>query len=219
MTDRPEDDGQRLAGRVLGRVVHDLNNIAMVWAGHLDLIRGGHEELSEAYAAFDSALEHLARLTAGLKDFALAGADPPEEVDINQVVREAAPATGRPPVQLALDPAALLLPGRRDDLARAVAALIANACEAGPPDSRVRVRTRLAPESRSVLIEVEDSGPGVAAEVKRRDFEPLVSTRGQRGRGLGLSLTRLVALQHGGALTIEGRPQGGTLVRLSLSAR
>ena len=217
MTGPPDSDLARAAGRLLARVAHDLNNVAMIWTGHLDLLRGGHESPEEAFGAFDAALEHVRRLAEGLKNLGLLGLEPKAGVDLNEAVREAAasPLSGRP-VALDLAPSAPRLFGRRGDLVRAVEALLANAREASSPGAVTRVRTRRSSGENRVTVEVEDSGPGLAPEVIRRDFEPLVSTRGQRGRGLGLALARLVALQHGGTLDLANHPDGGVRARISL---
>lgn len=203
----------RATGRLLARVAHDLNNVAMVCGGHVHLARGGQEELAEAWSAFDDALANLARLTQRLQELGRLGAAELDAVDLNSVAREAA-GPGAEPLELDLDPALPAIRGRAEDLAQALQALIANAREASPRGAPVRLRTRAAAEEGSVVVDIEDSGPGVAEEIRRRGYEPLVSTRGERGRGLGLALARLVALEHGGALEIEDRRQGGTRASL-----
>jgi signal transduction histidine kinase len=208
----------RLAGRLMARVAHDLNNIAMVWNGHLDLVRGGYEEPAEAWAAFDAALEHLGRLSRGLEGLGLLGDEEMADVDVNALIREttAARAAGSSTLALDLEPAAPVVMARRGDLARAIDALLVNAQEASPPAGRVRVRTRLFPEEGRVTVEIEDEGPGFAAEARQRGFDPLVTTRGARGRGLGVTVARLVAFAHGGSLALEDRPEGGARAVISL---
>lgn len=207
-----------LTGRLMARVAHDLNNIAMVWGGHLDLVRGGLEEPDEAWAAFDAAIDHLRRLSQGVEGLGLLGADAPAAVDVNDLIREtiAARPAGTASLALDLDPAALVVRARRGDLARAIEALLANAQEASPPGAPIRVRTRLVPEEGRVTVEIEDAGPGFAVEVRQRGFDPLVTTRGARGRGLGVTLARLVAFAHGGSLALEDRPEGGARAAISL---
>ncbi|WP_051517365.1 sensor histidine kinase [Deinococcus phoenicis] len=67
-------------------------------------------------------------------------------------------------------------------------------------------------------ITVRDHGPGMPAELRERAFLPY--ERGPRGltegQGLGLSLVRRYARAHGGDVTLEDAPGGGTLVRLTL---
>jgi nitrogen fixation/metabolism regulation signal transduction histidine kinase len=103
--------------------------------------------------------------------------------------------------------------GDRLLLSRALHNLLLNACEASPPGGEVTVRTGV--EGGECWIEVLDRGPGMPPEVAARVFEPYVSTK-NRGSGLGLSLVRDVAVQHGGRATLENREGGGARARLTL---
>jgi two-component system nitrogen regulation sensor histidine kinase NtrY len=65
------------------------------------------------------------------------------------------------------------------------------------------------------VVEVTDHGQGLDPEVRARLFQPYVSSK-RRGSGLGLSLVRDVAVQHGGSATLEDREGGGAVARLQL---
>ena len=58
------------------------------------------------------------------------------------------------------------------------------------------------------VVGVEDNGPGLPADVERRLFEPLFTTR-SRGTGLGLALCRRITEKHGGTIAAGNRPEGG----------
>ena len=66
-----------------------------------------------------------------------------------------------------------------------------------------------------VVLEVEDSGGGVAADVKNQIFEPLVTTK-KDGLGLGLSMSRSVVEAHGGAIVLQDSPLGGAKFAVTL---
>jgi signal transduction histidine kinase len=69
------------------------------------------------------------------------------------------------------------------------------------------------------LIEVSDTGPGIAREDRVRlgqAFERGTGVKGIEGIGLGLALTRAFAELHGGALSFHDAPGGGALVRIWL---
>ena len=69
-----------------------------------------------------------------------------------------------------------------------------------------------------VHVRVSDNGPGIAPEVRRRIFEPGVSTKSS-GCGVGLSLTqRIVEELHGGRITVHERKRGGTTFDIELPA-
>jgi signal transduction histidine kinase len=91
--------------------------------------------------------------------------------------------------------------------------LLLNACEASPSGALVEVRTGA--DDGAAVVEVLDRGPGLPHEVRGRLFEPYVSTKA-RGSGLGLSLVRDIAGQHGGRVTLDDREGGGARARLTL---
>lgn len=74
----------------------------------------------------------------------------------------------------------------------------------------------------TVLLSVEDRGPGVPDDERERIFEPFYRARGTRetgdGVGLGLALVRQIALGHGGAVRCLPRDGGGTRFEVSLPA-
>ena len=83
----------------------------------------------------------------------------------------------------------------------------------GPTDPRITVRTRLRGEE--VIIVVEDNGPGIAAEVMGRLFEPSVTTKPE-GHGFGLSTCYRIVKNHGGKITADNGPRGGARFTLTL---
>lgn len=101
----------------------------------------------------------------------------------------------------------------KDQLAQVLVNLVKNAEEAMPEGGLVSVRVRAA-ESCAIL-EVEDEGPGVPAELKDRLFEPYVTTKPQ-GSGLGLAIASRIATEHGGELSVHDAPRRGTVFRLTL---
>jgi len=83
--------------------------------------------------------------------------------------------------------------------ARVLSVLFDNALAVSPGVPRVVTRARL--EAASLVVEVEDDGPGVPPELGVRIFEPLVQGRAG-GTGLGLSLAARIVRAHGGALEL-----------------
>jgi signal transduction histidine kinase len=76
------------------------------------------------------------------------------------------------------------------------------------------VRSKQAPDR--VILEFEDSGPGVPTEMRERIFEPFFTTKPPgAGNGLGLSTAREIVLQHGGSLGIH-EAGGRTVFRVEL---
>lgn len=91
--------------------------------------------------------------------------------------------------------------------------LLDNAARHAAAGKWVRVRARREPDGRSVLLTVEDRGPGVLPEDRPHLFEPFYRGRGVAasatpGSGLGLDLVRRAAAAHGGTVSV-GAGQGG----------
>jgi len=106
----------------------------------------------------------------------------------------------------------LLVQGDQRALQCALANLIDNALRAEPPGGEVIVR--VAP---GVTIEVADHGPGVPENAREMIFEPF--WRGGEttpGTGLGLAIVKELVELHGGAVSIEDTPQGGSTFRITL---
>ena len=77
---------------------------------------------------------------------------------------------------------------------------------------------RLLREARYALIEIEDNGPGMAEEIRRRVFEPFFTTKEPgTGTGLGLSVSYMIVTQnHKGLMEAESTPGKGTCFRVRL---
>ena len=94
--------------------------------------------------------------------------------------------------------------------------LLLNAAQAMAGNGRIVVNTMR--QDGCVVVEISDTGPGIAPEIREQIFEPFFTTKA-RGGGLGLPIARRTAELHGGALTLECPPDGGTVVTMSLPIR
>jgi signal transduction histidine kinase len=165
--------------------------------------------------------QRMRRLVADLLLLARADAGrqaPREAVDLATVVREAAgeaaPLAERHELEVDAE-ANVTVDGSADDLHRLTLNLIQNALVHTPPGTRVRVGLR---SEDGAVLEVEDDGPGVPAELRHRLFERFVRGQGDTGggSGLGLAIVRAVAETHGGSVELGEREGGGArfVVRL-----
>jgi signal transduction histidine kinase len=116
--------------------------------------------------------------------------------------REALPRAEAQRVQILHDvPEGLEMPVERSRLERVFFNLITNAVEAMPHGGKIRIQAR--ESDNCVLIEVEDTGPGIPRRIRGRLFEPFVTARKDHGLGLGLALSRKTVLDHGGDMWTE----------------
>ena len=95
--------------------------------------------------------------------------------------------------------------------------LFGNAADAMPRGGILRVD--LSREGSIVRAAVEDTGPGIDAKTLSTLFQAFATTKGDKGTGLGLYLSREIARRHGGELSVENAIGGGARFLLSLSVR
>lgn len=101
-------------------------------------------------------------------------------------------------------------------LRRAIRNLVENAVKHG-----VRARVSVEAATDSVLVIIDDDGPGIAVPDHERVFEPFVRLEESRspetgGIGLGLSIARSIIQAHGGDITLANRKEGGLRVEVTL---
>jgi two-component system osmolarity sensor histidine kinase EnvZ len=72
-----------------------------------------------------------------------------------------------------------------------------------------------APRGRSVLVNVDDDGPGIAVDKREDVFRPFRSGSNS-GTGLGLTIARDIVRAHGGDIWLEDSPLGGLRARVRL---
>jgi signal transduction histidine kinase len=102
-------------------------------------------------------------------------------------------------------------------LRQAVLNLCVNAVHAMREQGGGTLTARARAEGDQVVIEVSDTGPGLAPDVARRIFEPFFTTKAE-GTGLGLAIVRQAAEAHGGTVVVESLPGRGATFRLRLPA-
>lgn len=219
MAEAEREAAWRTAAR---KLAHEFRNILTPLQLSLQMLERTAEEVPEErrararenLAAALAEVDQLARLADQFSQYARLPEPRLERLDLAAVARSAAARPMCEGVEVACAVAeAVPVLGDAVLLARAAHNLVLNACEASPAGAIVEVAARR--EQGRALFEVLDRGPGVSAAVAGRVFEPYVSTK-SRGSGLGLSLVRDIARQHGGSVTLEDRPGGGACARLAL---
>ncbi|PRX50062.1 two-component system sensor histidine kinase MprB [Prauserella shujinwangii] len=143
-----------------------------------------------------------------------------ERVDLVDVVERALDRAKRRAGEIQFDSELepWVLTGDSSALERAVLNLLDNAVKFSPPGSTVRVRLRDLADG-SAVIEVADSGPGIAPEDLPRVFDRFYRSSEARtlpGSGLGLAIVKQAAERHGGTVYAGRAPEGGALMTIRL---
>jgi len=213
---------ERLAtfGQLVGSIGHELRNPLGVIESSLFLLRGRVGEDDRVKKHMDRIGDQVRlsnEIISGLLDMVRDRPLPLDRVDVAALVARAAESVQRPSrITLTVEtPEGLAVQGDATQLRQALMNLILNAAEAASPCGDVRVLARR--DGSTVVVDVEDTGPGVAESVRSRLFEPLITTK-DHGNGLGLALVRRVATRHGGSAGYEPRPGGGARFSLRIPA-
>jgi two-component system, OmpR family, osmolarity sensor histidine kinase EnvZ len=170
------------------------------------------EELRQDVAEMTADVEEMDRMIGGYLAFARGeGTEQAEAVNLAAILDDVAMGARRAGASLDLDvPADLTLKLRADAVRRAVTNLVDNARR----HARHVVLAAVA-QGRSVLVTVDDDGPGIPADRRESVFRPFESGS-SGGTGLGLTIARDIVRAHGGEIVLEDSPLGGLRARIRL---
>jgi signal transduction histidine kinase len=102
-------------------------------------------------------------------------------------------------------------------LCGAIFNLLLNVCQAAQLAAELKeVRVACEQDQHYAFVRITDSGPGVPTAIQDSLFEPFVSLQQQKGTGLGLTIVKSVAREHGGEVYFEESKSGGTSFMLRL---
>jgi signal transduction histidine kinase len=220
-------------GQTVSGISHCIKNILTGLRGGMTVaeiaMESNDTELREkGWGMLKRNIERISLLVLDMLDFSKSrqparGLVDPAEL-INDVVEAAAPQAQEAEVmlRLELDHGATPLNVDSDQIFRCLLNVITNAIDASPSHGEVVIRTsRVEMEpaegtSALTVIEVSDHGAGIPKHLVDKIFDPFYSTKGSKGTGLGMPVTRKIIEEHQGALEIQSEPGVGTKVRIVL---
>jgi signal transduction histidine kinase len=211
-------------GQLTSGVVHDVRNALMLIQGYSDLARstavegGSREDLLKDIDEIKGATKRLQRMSSEILDFARGGSElnrvslpvlgylgPVLERLVTHLKGQGIEVESE--IDLRED---TLVSIDQDRFQRVLENLVFNARDALLEHSGERtVLFQVGRRGDSIEIRVADTGPGIAAEIADRLFEPFMSKK-LKGTGLGLPTVRNLVKAHGGEIRVEPRaPEGG----------
>lgn len=218
-------------GRLAAGIAHDFRNVLGAAGGYAELIqsiKSSNPDLSNWIRALQSALDQGLNLTRELTDFGMSEPAKPRVLDLRDLLRKNRGildmAVGAN-VRLRLDgearvPRVFIDPVQVE---RVLLNLVLNARDAMPQGGEIGIVLRESkgaesyhPGSIFAVIEISDSGEGMADSVRSRIFEPFFSTKGDKGTGLGLAIVNQIVSQAGGFIKVDSAPGKGTRFAIHL---
>jgi signal transduction histidine kinase len=219
--------------KMVGGVAHDFNNALIPILGYAELLIERSELLDDRAVALKylrlmlTAAKDATVVVSRLRDFYRQRDETEifEPVDLLEALTEAismtqprwhdeALAQGRHiTVEQEFRPLQMIA-CHGGEIREVVANLIFNSVDALPQGGKIVVRAYS--QGQNAVFEVQDDGIGMTEEVSARCMEPFVTTKGERGTGLGLAMVYWIVQRHHGGIEIESKLGEGALVRVRL---
>jgi two-component system NtrC family sensor kinase len=218
-------------GRLAAGVGHEINNPLAIINQKIGLLEDilamseadfeHRDTIQNSLRVVNKSVDRCKAITHRLLGFARRTDVYSEQLDINEIILEViqfldnAMLYNRIKLELDLDDDLPSTISDRLQLQQIFLNIINNAIDAIGKNGLIKIRSqRAAPDLR---ITIEDSGPGIAADVLPNIFEPFYTTKEQgKGTGLGLSITYGLIKKLGGDIAVESRLGHGTVFTITI---
>ena len=221
---------ERLAGvgQTVASLSHSIRNILQGMRGGADVVELGLKKknlvvVNNGWEIVSRNLERIYGLTLNMLAFSKQRRPEIELTNLGPLLEEVAALVSKQyenqGVALIIDVPPDMPPVPLDDGAihQAVLNLLTNALDAVEPhQGAVTVRVELEEATDRVRLSVTDNGVGISPGSRRRLFQPFHSTKGLRGTGLGLVVTKKVVDEHGGTIHVDSQPGAGATFTIEL---
>jgi signal transduction histidine kinase/pSer/pThr/pTyr-binding forkhead associated (FHA) protein len=223
---------ERLAaiGQTVAALSHHIKNILQGLRSGSDILKMGLTEkndqlLQQGWRIVEKNQGRINDLVMDMLSYAREREPGIEETDLNETVKDvvelmrgrAKEVTAK--LETKLDAAMPLVPADPEGIHRALLNILSNALDAveeRSPHGQVIVSTAVEPDGGWVRIGVLDNGSGIPPGKLTEIFKPFVSTKGAKGTGLGLAVSRKIMREHGGDIQVQSTPGKGTRMILRL---
>ena len=230
-------------GRLAGTIAHEVNNPMEAIKNSIFLLQGRVQpEAQPVYEILRGETERVARIVRQMLGL-YRHSDQAGTVDLNSVIEDTLTLFMRQLQRFSIRVEKQLeklppLVGSADQLRQVISNLVVNAKDsmaahgedhggAEPAQTAARskenvlyIRSRQMPSAdgihASVRVLIADTGSGIPAEMLRHIFEPFVTTKGEKGTGLGLWIVKGIIENHGGKMRVRSKPGKGTVFRIDL---
>ncbi len=214
------------------KIVHEVNNPIVIITNYLTLLSmklpDRHPVQSEL-KVIDEEIHRISDLVQRLSNFSKPEIAEFEQVNINElyasvlsIIRKSILLPRKIEATLNADPLVPPIQTDKNGLKQVLINLLKNAAEAMGNGGKVTVTTRFVPGSSKILIDekrktpgsieitVQDNGPGISDNIRKKLFEPYNSTKDKENSGLGLSIVHTIIRNLNGTITCDSHFETGT---------
>jgi signal transduction histidine kinase len=215
------------AGTLAAGVAHEVNNPLASISSLVQILQSrplreeNEAETREMLRLVNTQIARITRVLRDMTDFARQRPPARTPLDLAHVAEAGLrlasfdKAFKRLRVSTDFDPRAPRVQADQDQLQQVFFNLLLNARDAMPDGGELIVRTLYDEAAGEVVIEVADTGTGVAPEHLSQIFDPFFTTK-SGGAGLGLAVCYGIVTAHGGRIEAAPNPGGGTIMRMAL---
>jgi two-component system, NtrC family, sensor kinase len=212
------------AGQLAAQFAHEVGTPLNLISGHVQVLRA-HAQDERAIKRLNVVASQIRRITTIVRSMLDSTRWPRlqlESTDLNtlliNVIDAAQPTLSANHVSLKtmLAENLPLIEADPDQLQQVFLNLINNSLDAMPAGGAIMISTMI--DQGSIVIELKDTGQGIAPEQIDMIFDPLFTTKQGHGAGLGLTVVHQLIAEHGGTVEVESAPGRGTGFRIKLPA-
>lgn len=227
MNDKITSERMAAIGQTITGMAHNIKNILVLTQGGIEMMekrltRKNYETLDETWMVVRRGIERINGLVAEMLNYARARNIQKQKAQVNELIEELrqsfADEMAKRGLKCALDldrdvPKLML---DVDGLQKSLENLILNAmeaCEEGQGEIQIKTATA---DDGNLLITVADNGAGIPRELLTRIFVPFFTTKGSKGSGLGLAMTRKCIEDMGGRINVESAEGKGAKFTITI---
>lgn len=223
---------ERLAaiGQTIAALSHHIKNILQGLRSGNEILKMGLDEkndklIQQGWRVAEKNQSRIYDLVMDMLSYSKDRVPAVEPTDINETAKDIVELLQprahelQAKLELSLGESVPIVPVDPEGLHRALLNIITNAIDAvdGRPEPKVTVGTRA--DQSWVRIIVIDNGAGIQPKQLQEIFKPFVSTKGSRGTGLGLPVSRKILREHGGDLLVQSQVGVGSKFTLRLPVK